>query len=233
MATGARVDPTFLLGVSGVTELVLVRHAKQAVSDNFLDQTVGDLHDPPLAEVGQRQAKAVAAALTSTGQAIDAVYCSVSQRARDTAAAIASDAGLDAITVDGIEEIGFFRDLPPDQTPLEALGEARFHGFQRHWARTRRWDAWPASEPGSEFCSRVIDGLEGLIAAHPGQRVVVVTHGGSINAFVGDILGTRDDMFFTPAHASITRVRAKHDRRVVSTLNELQHLSGPDDLLTF
>ena len=26
---------------------------------------------------------------------------------------------------------------------------------------------------------------------------------------------------------------AKHDRRVVITLNELQHLSGPDDLLTF
>jgi hypothetical protein len=40
-------------------------------------------------------------------------------------------------------------------------------------------------------------------------------------------------MFFTPAHASITRVRAKHDRRVIATLNELQHLSGPDDLLTF
>lgn len=227
----ARVDPTFLLGVSGVTELVLVRHAKQAVGDNFLAQKVGELHDPPLAEVGQRQAKAVASALAGTG--IDAVYSSVSQRARDTAAAIAADAGLDVTVVDGIEEIGFFRDLPPDQTPLEALGEVRFHGFQRHWARTRRWDAWPASESGAEFRSRVIDGLEGVIAAHAGQRVVVVSHGGSINAFVGDILGTNDDMFFTPAHASITRVRAKHDRRVVVTLNELQHLSGPDDLLTF
>ena len=231
MATTARVDPTFLLGVGGVTELVLVRHAKQAVGDNFLAQKVGELHDPPLAEIGQRQAKAVAAALA--GEAIDAVYCSVSQRARDTAAAIAADAGLRAVEVEGIEEIGFFRDLPPDQTPLEALGEVRFRGFQRHWARTRRFDAWPASEPRAEFRSRVIDALEGLVAAHPGQRVVVVTHGGTINAYAGDILGTRDDMFFTPAHASITRVRAKHDRRVVATLNELQHLSGPDDLLTF
>ena len=231
MATRARVDPTFLLGVGGVTELVLVRHAKQTVSENYLAQKVGELHDPPLAEIGQRQAKAVAAALA--GEAIDAVYCSVSQRARDTAAAIADDAGLDASEVDGIEEIGFFRDLPPDQTPLEALGEVRFHGFQRHWARTRRFDAWPASEPRAEFRSRVIDALEGLVAAHPGQRIVVVTHGGTINAYAGDILGTHDDMFFTPAHASITRVRAKHDRRVVTTLNELQHLSGSDDLLTF
>src|SRR5207253_2935583 len=48
MTTAAvRVDPTFLLGVGGVTELVLVRHAKQTVSETYLAQKVGDLHDPP------------------------------------------------------------------------------------------------------------------------------------------------------------------------------------------
>jgi probable phosphoglycerate mutase len=229
--TTTRVDPTFLLGVGGVTELALVRHAKQAIRDDFLGHAVGDLRDPPLAEVGQRQTKAVAAALG--GDTIDAVYSSVSRRARDTAAGIAANAGLDAQVIDGLEEFGFFRDLPADQTPLAALGEVRFRGFQRRWARTRKWDAWPGSEPAAEFRSRVIDALEGIVACHPGQRVAVVTHGGSINAYVGDILGTTDDMFITPAHASITRVRAKHDRRVLATLNELQHLSGPDDLLTF
>jgi probable phosphoglycerate mutase len=231
VTAATRVDPTFLLGVGGVTELVLVRHAKQAIHDDFLGHAIGDLHDPPLAEVGQRQAKAVAAALA--GDAIAAVYSSTSQRARDTAAAIAANAGRNAEVVDGIEEFGFFRDLPPDQTPKEALGEVRFRGFQRHWARTRRWEAWPGSEPAGEFRSRVIDALEGIVASHPAERVVVVTHGGSINAYVGDILGTTDDMFITPAHASITRVRAKHDRRVLATLNELQHLAAPGDLLTF
>jgi probable phosphoglycerate mutase len=63
--------------------------------------------------------------------------------------------------------------------------------------------------------------------------VVVVTHGGVLNAYVGDVLGTTDDMFFPPAHGSITRVRAKHDRRVLVTLNEIQHVAEPDDLLTF
>jgi probable phosphoglycerate mutase len=79
----------------------------------------------------------------------------------------------------------------------------------------------------------VVDTLEGIVSRHPGERVVVVTHGGVINAYVGDFLGTTDDMFITPAHASITRVRARHDRRVLATLNEVHHLAGPDDLLTF
>jgi probable phosphoglycerate mutase len=225
-----RTDPTFLIGVAGVTELILVRHAKQAIGDDFLGQAVGDLHDPPLAELGQRQAKAVATLLAVEG--IDAVYASRSQRARDTAAMIAASAGMDVTVLGGIEEFGFFRDLPDDKSPLESLGELRFRGFQRRWSRTRTWDAWPGSEPAAEFRSRVADSIEGIVAAHAGQRVVVVTHGGVINAYVGDFLGTTDDMFTTPPHASVTRVRAKHDRRVLMSLNEHQHLTGPDELLT-
>ena len=226
-----RKDPTVRLGVDGVTELVLVRHAKQAQRDDFLGHTVGELHDPPLAELGQRQAKAVATLLA--GEDIDAVYASRTQRAGDTAAAIAAACGLEVTVVDGIEEFGFFRDLPADATPLESLGELRFRGFQRRWSRTRTWDAWPGSEPPGEFRSRVTDSIEGIVAAHPGQRVVVVTHGGVINHYVGDFLGTTDDMFTTPPHASITRVRAKHDRRVLLSLSEHQHLTGPDELLTY
>jgi broad specificity phosphatase PhoE len=226
-----RPDAAFLLGVRGVTELVLVRHAKQALSDDFLRQPVGELRDPPLSEVGVRQAKAVAAALGP--EPIAAVYASSSGRARETAAVIAGDLNLEAEVVDGIEEFGFFRELPPDMTARDTVGELRFEGFQRRWARSRSWDAWPGSEPASDFKGRVIDAVEGLVARHQGERVVVVAHGGVINAYVGDFLGTTDDMFFVPAHASITRVRARHDRRVLSTLNEVQHLTGPGDLLTF
>jgi probable phosphoglycerate mutase len=226
-----RPDATFLLGVRGVTELVLVRHAKQAISDEFLRQPVGELRDPPLSELGVRQAKAVAAALGP--QPVAAVYSSVSGRARETAAVIAANLNLEPTAVDGIEEFEFFRELPPDKTAVETLGDLRFEGFLRRWARTRSWDAWPGSEPAREFKARVTDGIEGIVARHPGEPVVVVVHGGVINAYVGDFLGTTDDMFFTPAHASITRVRARHDRRVLTTLNEVQHLSGPDDLLTF
>jgi broad specificity phosphatase PhoE len=226
-----RADATFLIGVRDVTEVALVRHAQQVMTDEFLRQPVGELRDPPLSEVGVRQAKAVAASLGP--QAVAAVYSSHATRATETAGVIAANLSLTASVVEGIEEFGFFRDLPDDLPPIDVLGELRFRGFQRRWARTRSWDAWPGSELAAAFKSRVVESIEGIVARHPGDRVVLVTHGGVINAYVGDFLGTTDDMFFTPAHASVTRVRARHDRRVLTTLNELQHLTGPDDLLTF
>ena len=225
------VDPTFLLGVAGVTELLLVRHARQNLGDDFLSHAIGELDDPPLSELGRRQAAAVAGSLA--GEELHAVYASTLQRAGDTAKAIATEHALDVVPVAGIEEFGLLRDLPPEKTLREALGEVRFRGFQRRWSRTRRWSAWPGSEPVSEFYERVVGTIEGIVAGHPGQRVVIVTHGGVLNAYVGDLLGATDNMFFSPAHASITRVRAKHDRRVLVTLNELQHLTNPDDVLTF
>jgi probable phosphoglycerate mutase len=225
-----RIDPTFLLGVEGVTELVLVRHARQDLDGELLGHTVGEIDDPPLSDLGRRQADAVAELLAR--EHVHAVYASNLQRAGDTAKAIAAQQGLDVERVGGIEEFGALRDLPAEKTARDALGELRFRGFQRRWSRTRQWSAWPASEPTGEFYERVIGAIEGLVACNPGQRVVVVTHGGVLNAYVGDLLGTTDDMFFTPAHASITRVRAKHDRRVLVTLNETQHLAG-SDLLTF
>ena len=42
--------PPFLLGVDGVTELILVRHAKQAQPTTSSARPSGELHDPPLAE---------------------------------------------------------------------------------------------------------------------------------------------------------------------------------------
>ena len=226
-----RVDPTMLVGVGGVTELVLVRHGKQAISDEFLDVPIDELLDPPLSDLGRRQAEAVARVLAR--DPVDAVYSSISARARETAEVIGSTVDAPVRVVEGIEEFGMFRDLPPDKTPREALGEMQFAGFQHWWSRTREWRAWPASEPVAEFLERVINGIEGIAALHKGERVVIASHGGTINAYLGDILGVRDDMFFNPAHASISRVLVKHDRRVVSTINELQHLRDPQDLLTF
>lgn len=130
-------------------------------------------------------------------------------------------------------ELHFFRDLPPENTPKAALGELRFRGFVQRWSRTRRWDAWPASEPAEVFTARVVETLEGIISNHRGQHVVSVAHGGVINAYLGDIIGATDDMFFCLAHASIHRARAKHDRRVVESLNEIHHLSEPDDLVSY
>jgi probable phosphoglycerate mutase len=53
----------------------------------------------------------------------------------------------------------------------------------------------------------------------------VVCHGGAINAYLAAKLGVASDMFFLPAHGSVTRVLASADgRRVVESVNDRHHL---------
>jgi broad specificity phosphatase PhoE len=109
-------------------------------------------------------------------------------------------------------------------------------GLPRRFEREHRWDVFPYSESGSELRQRVVAAVEGAIAAHGGERIAVVCHGGVINAYLTDALGLTADMVCHPAHASLSRVLALGTRRVVHSLNETGHLrAGPDlpDLVTY
>jgi broad specificity phosphatase PhoE len=88
----------------------------------------------------------------------------------------------------------------------------------------KTWDVYPLSESSHEFRKRVINVIEGIIIAHPGERVVVACHGGVINAYVGHIIGSKYDMFFQPAHTSINLVAGGEGRRAMHYLNNTQHL---------
>ena len=106
--------------------------------------------------------------------------------------------------------------------------------MQERFVRERRWDVYPYTETSAEFRHRVVTSVEGILAEHPGQRVVIACHGGVINAYVGHLLGLVEDMFFRPGHASISRVLVGDGRRVVHTLNELHHLAAIDPaMVTF
>jgi len=76
--------------------------------------------------------------------------------------------------------------------------------------------------------------LEAAQQHHIGQQLAIVCHGGVINAYLGHLLGLSQDMFFRPAHASVSRVLTGDGRRVIHTLNELHHLQAADSsLVTF
>jgi broad specificity phosphatase PhoE len=83
---------------------------------------------------------------------------------------------------------------------------------------------YPYSESSHEFRKRVINAIEGIVATHPNQRVVVACHGGVINAYVGHVIGSRYDMFFRPAHTSINIIAAAEGVRALHRLNDVQHL---------
>jgi broad specificity phosphatase PhoE len=88
----------------------------------------------------------------------------------------------------------------------------------------KSWDVYPFSESSGDFRRRVINEIEGIVAAHPNERIAIACHGGVINAYTGHVIGSRYDMFFRPGHTSINVVAAGDGIRAVHRLNDIHHL---------
>jgi probable phosphoglycerate mutase len=154
------------------TRILAIRHGETAWN---LQARIQGHRDIPLNGQGQAQARRLTSALA--GEAIDAIYCSDLLRARQTAAGVATATGL-AVQLDaGLRErsFGIFEGLTWSEI---ALG----------WpAQSERWRARDASfgaeggETLTDFYARSLACLERLAQAHPGQTVVVVTHGGVLD----------------------------------------------------
>ena len=224
------MDRAFLTDLDDVTEIFLVRHGQQDYPD-FKTATPDEWRDPPLTEQGHRQAAAAARHLA--GERLDRVYSSDLSRAYDTGAAIATVHEVEHVVVPELEEIHMFRDLPAGRTAMDSVGPLLLAGYRERFARVRRWDVYPHTESSTDFRRRVNGAIEGIIDQHQGECVAIACHGGVINAYLTEILGLQEDMFFRPAHASVHRVFAHGDRRVIQTLNEVSHLLAPDDLLSY
>ncbi len=215
----APFDIAFLSGRKDVTELLLVRHGQQ---DYDPTGPVSQLINPPLSDLGRTQARLVGEALST--RRIDHVYASPLRRAHDTGIEIARHHRLEPIVVDDLQEVGVFRDVPPDKTPLEHIGRLALVGTRQRMVVEKSWDVYPFSESSYEFRKRVINAIEGIILTHPGDRLAIACHGGVINAYVGHIIGSKYDMFFRPAHTSINVVAAAEGIRALYTLNDASHL---------
>jgi 2,3-bisphosphoglycerate-dependent phosphoglycerate mutase len=215
------LDRAFLTNQSGVATLILVRHGQQ-VWPQSPNAAASEWVDPPLSETGRRQAEVVGAALAR--EVVDAVYSSHLKRALETGRQIGRHHGMQPQVFSELREIEMFRDLPAGTRMRDAIAEPILRGIQERFVHERCWDVYPFTEGSAAFRNRVVNTIEGILATHSGQRVVIACHGGVINAYIGHILGLREDMFFRPAHASVSRVLARDGRRVVQSLNEVHHL---------
>jgi len=215
----APFDIAFLSGREDVTELLLVRHGQQ---DYDAAGPMAQVIDPPLSDLGRTQARLVGEALST--QRIDYVYASPLRRALDTGREIARHHRLEPIVVDDLREVGIFRDVPPEKTPLEHIGRLALIGTRQRMVVEKSWDVYPFSESSYEFRKRVINAIEGIIAAHPCERIVVACHGGVINAYIGHIIASKFDMFFRPAHTSVNVVAGAEGIRALYSLNDVRHL---------
>lgn len=186
-------------------ELLLIRHALPVRVD---EGDVDGPADPELSEVGRLQAHALAEWLA--GEQIDAVWSSPMRRARETAVPLSARLHLDVVVDEGLAE---YDRHSASYIPIEELKAAN----------DPRWNQLP--ERPEEFAAEVVDAVERIVAAHPGQRVAVVCHGGVVNAYAGHVLGVTDPLFFLPHYTSISRVLASAAGvRSVGSLNEAGHI---------
>ncbi|MBV8480005.1 MAG: histidine phosphatase family protein [Actinobacteria bacterium] len=139
-----------------MTTLLLVRHGE---TDWNAERRWQGHADVPLNARGREQADALAEQLAA--ETIDAIYSSDLSRARDTALAVASRLKLPVVVDHDLREV--------DVGAIEGLTaeEARaFEGWQ--------------GEPIDQHAERVLRAVHRIADAHPGGRVLVVTHGGSM-----------------------------------------------------
>lgn len=199
------------------TRLCLVRHGE--TEWNAERRLQGQI-DIGLNDTGRRQA--LAAGRWLRGQPIRAVYSSDLQRARCTAEAIAAALGLPLTTSPQLRErnYGIFQGLTYAEAK-ERYPDA-YHAFE---ARDPDY-AFGNGETLRAMYARVTGKLEELAAAHAGEAIVVVVHGGVldiVNRFVrGNPLETPRD-FLIP-NAGLNWIAAVDGRWHIETWGETAHL---------
>ncbi|MEV4595946.1 histidine phosphatase family protein [Amycolatopsis sp. NPDC049253] len=156
--------------------LFLVRHGQ--TDGNVRGALDTALPGPPLTELGQEQAKALAGRLAA--EPIVAVYASQATRAQQTAAPLAEVLGLEVQVIEGVKEV--------DAGDLEGATDAE--SIRTYLETAKRWTegdldaAIPGGESGAQVRARMVGAADDLRAKHeqtdPDGIVVLVSHGGAI-----------------------------------------------------
>ena len=196
-------------------ELIFVRHALPLRSEGS-----GGPADPWLAPEGWKQAHKLAEWLEA--EELHGIIVSPSRRAQETAIPLAEMLGLDPVVDADLAEFdqGAASYVPFEE--LRELGDSRWEALSRGQFINTNVDPL-------EFRRRIVTRIEEIILSHPGQRLVISTHAGVINAYVGHLLAQEPPLWFGPGYASISRVAGARDgKRGVISLNETGHVRDLD-----
>ncbi|CCK32411.1 hypothetical protein BN159_8033 [Streptomyces davaonensis JCM 4913] len=204
----------YLVGVPGVSEVWLIRHAD---SYTGLEDYDGDPRDPALSEKGRAQARLLAARLA--GVPLHGVWASGAHRAQQTASAVAAEHGLRVRTDARLREV---RTNWDDGRP----SELKPHGV------------YPFPEPEKEVAERMRTAVTAAVAATPPApdgttRVAVVGHDSALVILMGSLMNLgwgQLDMILPLTSVSVLAV--KDERMVVRSIGDATHLAAaPSDVI--
>jgi 2,3-bisphosphoglycerate-dependent phosphoglycerate mutase len=184
----------------------------------------GDQWDPPLSDRGREQAALLAARLLVMDLEPYVVVSSPLRRASETAEVFAGRARVEASFEDELAEahIGGWEGVPFE----EIVGsDPEILQHLRH--QRPIWRRGPGAETADRFRTRVRDTIEAVLDRHAEENVLAFVHGGVINAYVGELLGLGQEMFFLPENTSLNSVDVDGETRIVRFLNDVLHLTDP------
>lgn len=220
--TSTRYPQTNFRIPDGSTDVLLIRHGQSAAmaAEGDYPKAPDGQADPELSEEGRHQAELLGQRLAVVG--IVAIYTSTLRRTHQTAAPLAERTGL----------------KPEEDVDLceIRLGEWEGGEYRRRVERRdpmmfelmakQSWSVIPGAESDEVFGGRIRAGLSRIQAAHPGQRVAVVCHGGVIGQVVALATGASPLAFMHVDNASISQVILHGEHWIVRRFNDTTHL-GP------
>jgi broad specificity phosphatase PhoE len=203
--------------MSDRTLFTLVRHGETSAN------TGGVWHgatDTPLSERGLRQAERVAAHLAQRHADARGLYTSPLERARHTAEAIERATSLPARIEAGISEY--------DLGSWEGKTYASLLKEHQLWQNMQRDpDFAPhGGESARDVVARFLATLEGIAERHPGERVIVVSHGGAMALFMSAALRGRLGEWYDPMHNCAISELVLVPEPALLRFDDAEHLEG-------
>jgi probable phosphomutase (TIGR03848 family) len=166
------------------TTLVLVRHAVTPQTGPMLS---GRTPGIDLSDLGREQAATAGERLKDLPVA--AVYASPIDRTRQTAELIAAHHSLPVRTLDGVIEADYGEWTGGQLADLAKTD--LWKTVQRTPSRAR----FPNGESIAEMQTRTVAALEAVVAEHPGETIVVVSHADPIKSVIAHFTGVHLDLF--------------------------------------
>lgn len=210
------------------TRLILIRHGESNVT---VRRVIGGFRTcDGLSPLGVDQARRLAARLGETREIdADVVIASNFARARETAEALTEALGQSGLEIDaafGEHDPGPDLDGMSFQAYVERFGTP-------NWSGDPHTDVFPGGETTAEFHLRVGSRLSALVGERVGSTIVIVCHGGVIDAVFRQLLRVPQTGGFElqTVNTSITEfvLNGRHDVPGVWRLvryNDAAHLAG-------
>ena len=206
-------------GPAEPTVVLFVRHGQTPTTGACLPGRAPGLS---LAPAGHDQAVRTAAR-TAALSTVTAVYASPLERTTETATPIAQACRLAVRPAAGLIECDFGEWTGKELGHLRQLDE---------WKTVQRYPSgfrFPGGESFAEMQTRAVHTTHDLVAAHPGETIVAVSHADVIKAIVAAAAGIHLDLFqrLVVAPCSITAILYAANGPTILTVN-----STGDDLTT-